>query len=265
MEYEFYPDVFWVRNFAMDALILLLVRRFRQRGGKTCRVLFSAGFGAGASVLLFLWLPGLSWYQLCMHGVINPVMVFFSFREKTLKSFGTDVLLSYGLTMLLGGLLGFGMETLGQWKYFPIWAIGGFGVCTLLFYGLLRQREARQIYEILLISNRKKFSLTGFLDTGNLLTDPMVQQPVHIIQESVLKETLEKEGLLVRYIPYHSLGQEQGLLPVVTLKAMYVKGMGEKGEESLTYIERPVFGLAKEKLFESRNYQVILNAKCNLG
>lgn len=265
MEYEFYPDVFWVRNFAMDALVLLLVRRFRRQGGKIRRIFFSAGFGAAASVLLFLWLPGFAWYQFCIHAVVNPMMVFFSFREKSLKSFGTDVLLAYVLTMLLGGFLSYGMETLGQWHYFWIWAAGGFGIGTLLLHGLLRRKEKQQTYEILLISNQQKLSLVGFLDTGNLLTDPMVHQPVHIIQECLLKEVLEKEGLLVRYIPFHSLGQEQGLLPVVTLKAMYVKGMGEKGEGSLSYIEKPVFGLAKEKLFRSRNYQVILNAKCNLG
>lgn len=265
MEYEFYPDVFWVRNFAMDALVLLLVRRFRRQGGKVCRIFFSAGFGAAASVLLFLCLPGFAWYQLCMHAVVNPLTVFLSFREKSLKSFGTDVLLSYVLTMLLGGFLSYGMETLGQWNYFWIWALGGFGIGTLLLHGLLRRKEAGQVYEILLISNEQKLSLLGFLDTGNLLTDPTVQQPVHIIQECLLQEVLEKEGLPLRYIPFHSLGQEQGLLPVVTLKAMYVKGMGEKGAESLAYVEKPVFGLAKEKLFQSRNYQVILNAKCNLG
>lgn len=261
MKYVVYLDVFWVMNFAMDALILLLMRQLGNRPVKVLRILLSAGFGATASVILFLWLPGLSWYQLCIHIVINPIMILFGFGKKNPKSFAKDVFQAYAMTFLLGGVLNFAVSTLGQWRHFAIWALGAFGLSMIILQRMQECRQEWDSYEILLLTNQGTMLLTGFLDTGNLLTDPIMKKPVHIIQEELLKEALTKEHLPVRYIPFHSLGQEEGLLPVVTLKAMYLKRMGEGTDAIPDFVDGPVFGLAKEKLFQNRGYQVILNAK----
>lgn len=260
MKYVVYLDVFWVMNFAMEALVLFLVRQLGKYPAKIWRILLSAGFGATASVILFLWLPGLSWYQLCIHVVINPIMILFGFGKKNPKIFARDMFRAYVMTLLLGGVLNFAVSTLGQWRYFAIWALAGFGLSMIILYKIEECRQEWDSYEILLLTHQETMLLTGFLDTGNLLTDPMMKKPVHIIQEELLKEALTKEHLPIRYIPFHSLGQEDGLLPVVTLKAMYVKRQGDGEEAVPRLVDGPVFGLAKEKLFQNRDYQVILNA-----
>lgn len=273
MKYVFYPDVFWVTNFAMDVLVLTLVRSIKRSRSCFWRILLSAAIGASASVLLFLWLstasvvlpfPGLrrfALYRLITHLLLNPLMLLLAFPQKSLKSFCKDLCAAYLAMMVLGGILSYGMTTLGQWKQFWIWALGGFGVCMLLL-SWLESRKTKQLeYELLLLTKERRLALTGFLDTGNQLEDPILKQPVHIIREQVLTEALTEEQLSVRYIPFHSLGQEHGLLPVVTLQAMYVRGIGEKAGILPLYIEKPVFGLANEKLFQRKEYQVILNAR----
>lgn len=261
MRYRVYLDVFWVTNFAMDALVLLLVRQLRKHSAGIWRIFLSAGFGATAAVFLFLQLPGWGWYQLLLHAVVNPWMVLIGLGKKKPKEFGADLLWTYGITLLLGGVLNWGMEAFGQWEYFWLWVLVGSFACLLAAYGIKRQQARRECFEVLLLTGREKLQLTGFLDTGNLLIDPFVHQPVHIIQEDLLETALEEEQMSIRYIPFHSLGKEQGMLPVVTLPAMYIRETEGNGKETVTFVERPVFGLAREKLFQNRDYQVILNAK----
>ena len=273
MRYVFYPDVFWVTNFAMDVLALTLARSIKKSRSRFWRILLSAALGASGSVLLFLGLSvaGLplfffvghrfTLYQLITHLMLNPLMLLTAFPVRSLKGFCKDMLITYLAMVALGGILSYGMTTLGQWKQFWIWALGGFGVCMLALSWLESRKVGQLEFELLLMTKERRLPSVGFLDTGNLLMDPILQQPVHIIQEQVLKEALKKEQLPVRYIPFHSLGQEHGLLPVVTLQAMYVKRVGEKNGIPPLYIEKPIFGLAREKLFQGKEYQVILNGR----
>ena len=262
MNYVFYPDVFWVTNFGMDVLVLLLVRRAKGSRSSLLRLLAASALGASVSVFLFLKLRSFLTYQLLLHVLVNPAMILLGFPLRGAGRFFKDAGLSYLMTVLLGGMLSFGMATLGQWNYFFLWALGAFGLALLTFGWLESRKSDGQSYEVLLLTGERTLTLTGFGDTGNLLLDPFVKQPVHIIQESLLREELSGRKFPIRYIPFHSLGQEQGLLPVVTLKAMYVRGTNEKRQAPAVYMEKPVFGLAKENLFQGKKYQVILNAKC---
>lgn len=261
MKYEIYLDVFWVTNFVMDMLVLALVRRCRKSRSSLARILLSSAIGATGSVLLFLNIHDAMIYQILVHFMVNPIMILIGFPVKNLRGLLKDFFMTYLMTLLLGGILSWAMTALDQWEHFWIWALGGVGICMLFLHWMEEQKSEELSYELLLLTGERKLRLTGFLDTGNLLTDPVVKQPVHIIQEDVLREELLKERLAVRYIPFHSLGQEQGLLPVVTLQAMYLRAAEEQGEVLPLYIEKPVFGLAKEKLFQNKKYQVILNAK----
>ncbi len=261
MRYVFYPDVFWVTNFLLDMLVLFLVRYFKKCKSSILRLMVSSMAGATGSVLLFLTMKQYGMYQLLVHCILNPLMILIAFPVKNARSFWKDFITVYVMMFLFGGLMSWWVENLGHWRHFWIWALGAFAILMLVLHWLESRKMGQHSYELLLLTGDRSIMVTGFLDTGNLLMDPILNQPVHIIQEELLKEEITKEQLHVRYIPYHSLGQEQGLLPVVTLKAMYIKGTQENEAVSPVYLEKPVFGLAREKLFQSQNYQVILNAK----
>lgn len=262
MKYVFYPDVFWVTNFVMDLLVLLLVRRAKKSRSRILRICLAAALGATASTFLFLTIHSFILCQILVHVLINPAVILIGFPIRGTGRFFRDMGMTYLVTVFLGGILSFGMATLGQWKYFFLWAVGAFGVGMLTLGWLEAGKSYSAGCQVLLLTGERSLTLNGFWDTGNLLEDPFVKQPVHIIQEELLKEELKGERLAVRYIPFHSLGQDQGLLRVVTLKAMYVGEQGGRGDAAPLYIEKPVFGLAKETLFQRENYQVILNARC---
>ena len=118
------------------------------------------------------------------------------------------------------------------------------------------RRQKDTIYDLLLITRQGKIPAKGFFDTGNLLVDPIVGKPVHIIKKEMLKGQVEQGQLLVRMIPFHSLGRDHGLLEAVTIEGMYIFR-----EDQPLYLEKPILGLAKENLFQDDRCQVILNGK----
>ena len=149
------------------------------------------------------------------------------------------------------------MSNLGGGRYFCFFLAGAMVFLWLadqLLGDFRRQKDI--IFDLLLVTQEGKLPVKGFFDTGNLLVDPMVGKPVHIIRKEILKEQVEKGKLLTRIIPFHSLGRENGLLETVTLEGMYIMKEGHP-----LYIEKPVLGLAEENLFQDDRCDVILNGK----
>lgn len=121
-------------------------------------------------------------------------------------------------------------------------------------------------------------SITGMalIDTGNQLKDWLTSHPVTIVQGDFINKLLEenikkqieeyqiaewgknkeffhtKERL--KYIPYHSLGNENGMLVGMYLDKMTLYIKGRKKE-----IKHPLIGIYAGKLSENQEYQIILH------
>ena len=93
----------------------------------------------------------------------------------------------------------------------------------------------------------------GFYDTGNCLKDPYTRKGVHIISEKLLSQ-FSMEHQKEVYIPYQALGKEEGLVKVYYLDSIKIQRDYEVLETEMV----PV-GIAEEKLFENKEYQIILN------
>jgi len=246
----------------MDFLALLFAGSLNRRHGSLFRLVVAAAFGSAATVLLFLFLHLFFLYQILLHVLIHPLTLLIAWKKTSLFEFFRDYVTVYLLMWLLGGVMNWGLSLSGGMGFW-IWAIAGCGGIAVGIRLLEARRSEKQVYEVLLQTSERSLHLKGFRDTGNLLTDPLGNRPVHIMQEDLLSKELSQNKLSIRLIPYRSLGQEHGLLPVVTLNGMYVRSQKREKREMETpiYIERPVLGLTKEELFQKKEYQIILNAK----
>lgn len=257
MNYELYADIWFVTNFTMDAIALWLSGKLTKHKIRCRRLLLAGLLGTTTSLVFFFWLRHYIFYLLLVHMLVNPAMVYLCFQSRKIKEFLAQWAVTYLAVILLGGILQAGRNL------FPAagscWLLAG-GLFLLLLgekaAGYLKRRK-ETVLRLLILTESGQFPAVGFYDTGNLLQDPLVHQPVHIIKGELLEKQLAEEQLPVRLIPYHSLGTEAGLLEAVTLKGMYIFC----GETS-RYLERPVFGLAREQLFQSRECDVILNGTC---
>lgn len=257
MKYELYADIWFVTNVTMDAIALWLSGKLTKQKIRCRRLLLAGLLGTTVSLVFFFCLHHYTCYLLLVHLLLNPAMVWLCFQSRKVKEFLAQWAVTYLAVVLLGGILQAGRNL------FPAvsgcWLLAA-GLCVLLAgekaAGYLKGRK-ETVFRLLILTETGQFSAMGFYDTGNLLKDPLVNQPVHIMKGDLLKEQLAEEHLPVRLIPYHSLGTEAGLLEAVTLKGMYIFC-----GETARYLEKPVFGIAREELFQSREYDVILNGTC---
>ncbi|MEG1945754.1 MAG: sigma-E processing peptidase SpoIIGA [Lachnospiraceae bacterium] len=257
MRYELYADILFITNFTMDCIALTITGKIIKQKIRYRWILLAGLLGTVGSMCFFFWINHYILYQLGVHFLINPLMVWVCFHSKKWKEFLMQWFFTYLAVIVLGGVMEWGMGSLVGAKYFWI-----FLPMALFFLVLLDQcsaafhRQKKTVYDLLLVTSSGKLPLKGFYDTGNLLMDPMVHKPVHIIKEQSLEAIFDMNTLPVRMIPFHSLGKESGLIKAVTLEGMYILK-----ENTSLYLEKPVFGIAKEKLFQNDNYDVILNGK----
>lgn len=258
MKYELYADVWFATNFIMDSIALWICGKLMKQKIRVRRVILGSLLGTTGSILFFFFLKSYTFYLLLVHLVINPVMVFICFRSRRWKEFLAQWFFTYLVVIFMGGILEFSM---GMWNSTIFYWIAVLGAVALIFLAeeieSVWKRKRETVFELLILTGREQISARGFFDTGNLLRDPLVNRPVHILKRELLEKELEEGKLSIRLIPFHSLGTENGLLETVTLEGMYILK-----EEVPIYLEKPVFGIAREQLFQSNDYDVILNGTC---
>lgn len=257
MKYELYADVWFVTNFSMDIIALWIAGRIMKQRVRVWRLLLAGFVGTSGAMCLFFFLSDYTWYQLGVHFLANPLMVWLCYRSRKWKQFFCQWFLSYLSVILLGGFLQWSASGRGAGSNFWIYLAGAalFLAAAEKIMGSIR-RQKDTVCELLLVTRAGNIAVKGFFDTGNLLVDPTVGKPVHIIRREILEGQIEEGQLMTRLIPFHSLGEENGMLEAVTIEGMYILK-----EEQPLYLEKPVLGLAREKLFQYERYDVILNGR----
>lgn len=116
-------------------------------------------------------------------------------------------------------------------------------ICALLFLRLAveliraRRQADRNLMEVSVSMGGQLWRLTGFIDSGNLLREPLSGKPVALVGKALMEEMLA--GLSdadVRYaaVPYRAVGTERGLLD--GWRADYIAFEGEQ-------VKRPVLAV----------------------
>lgn len=131
-------------------------------------------------------------------------------------------------------------------------AIAGYGVIRYL---IGYRNRGRHIYPVRLKKDARILEVKGYLDSGNQLRDPYTGQYISILSHRKAKEFMDEKKDLIRYVPYRSLGEPEGLLAVINVDEMvlYV------GNRKLR-MEHMAIGIANEGLLEGKEYDLILHA-----
>lgn len=177
----------------------------------------------------------------------------------------------YLTTSALGGFIhilyyytafGFFVNSLGKGGgSASLWLVLGSSVIAApavkLFFefaaGRLSNAGARSIAVI--CNKDKEIRLDALCDTGNSLTDPLYGEPVNVVEAGCVQELVGAyEECSYHLIPYSSIGNDKGLIPVVRLDRLTV--IGTKGT---FIIDRPLFALYSGKFAAQTDYKVIIH------
>ncbi len=255
MYYELYVDVLFLVNFMMDYILLLIVRRMLKCSATYGRVCVGALLGAALTCLIVILPVPYVVKFLFSYLFINTLMLVTGLKIRKIKTLVKAVILLYIGTFLLGGILGYVRQYVRTGSFLFAMAILGYYAILGIWNFISHIRRVEDtICQVELYYAGNVYEMRGLIDTGNHLCDPISGQPVSVLDGEKGTEILGDsipEGL--RYIPYHSIGKENGMMAIFQIERMCVHRQEE------CWLEKPLLAISEEQISKTNEYQMILN------
>lgn len=270
MTVTLYLDIYFFVNFAMDILLLLMVRKILKLSPKKGRLAL-AGFAGALWACVLVYLPvlpalleaGATWV------LGGGMMIFLAFGRMALAEFGKTVCTLWLVSAAAGGV----MTALGDHVRMGWYMAGGmiparfsaisllcwmagiyFGICACVAFVKAQIRERDNLYEVTLTYRGKKKQVTALYDTGNRLYEPYGHEPVHIITYDACIQLCETVSQVI-YIPFQAVGTESGMLPGIRVDEMEVA----QGGKTVMHYDRPWLAISRERLSPGHRYEMLLH------
>lgn len=273
--YIVYLDVFFMINFIMDYMIILITSRIAKVKKKRIRQLAGAGCGALYSVIVIKPLTNHLFKITLVNILIAAVMVLISFGFTSASVYIKSVFLLFVVSFTMSGIINYLYYSTVIGKYVRNVLSGNsnkvvnarkFILVSVLAYILLSaivriifsvRKDMELYYDVKITFRGKSVVVRGLYDTGNGLTEPVSGKMVHIAEYKILKPLLEgdekaKENIYV--IPFHSIGEEDGIMYGIRMDEMVVLV-----DDEPKFLYNPIIGIYTGNVSKRGNYSVILN------
>lgn len=273
--YIVYLDVFFMINFIMDYMIILITSRIAKVKKKRIRQLAGAGCGALYSVIVIKPLTNHLFKITLVNILIAAVMVLISFGFTSASVYIKNVFLLFVVSFTMSGIINYLYYSTVIGKYVRNVLSGNsnkvvnarkFILVSVLAYILLSaivriifsiRKDMELYYDVKITFRGKSVVVRGLYDTGNGLTEPVSGKMVHIAEYKILKPLLEgdekaKENIYV--IPFRSIGEEDGIMYGIRMDEMVVLV-----DDEPKFLYNPIIGIYTGNVSKRGNYSVILN------
>ena len=226
-----YIDLFFLFNTIMDIIIITSVSILLKRNTTYKRILISSLLGGISSLMLFT-----SINRLLLELITIILMITIAFKYKNIRYFLTNILYTYILSILLGGLIYLfnSKVTLNIYLNYLVIIVLSIEVMTLYIKENKKIKNTyNNYYKVdIYFKDKEKISLIGFLDTGNNLYDPYKKRPIILVDKKYQKED---KFILV---PYHTINGE-GLLKCIKPEKVYIEKIGYKNNLLVAFSSSP--------------------------
>lgn len=215
-------------------------------GGSGAVMILLSGIGYGVCYVFLILLLDFTMLVLCMKGLLG--------RKDVFRQLVMGIIYFHGIAFAHGKLMECADRVAGGKAARVLVSVIMVGaVIFMMIYH--RIMENRCIYEVVLTENGESIELKALFDTGNLLTDPVSGKPVSVVEETdFLRQWLAKYPQKYKVIPYHSIGNEHGILEGMVLDELMIQKKNEKKVEKDTII-----ALYAGRLSKDGTFQMILN------
>ena len=105
MYYELYIDVFFLENFMMDSLLLLIINRVMNNGRPPGRILLGGITGSLLTCLVVAVAIPPAVRTIIFHTLVNSAMLFAGLRIRRFSQFVQAFLLLYAAAVITGGIM----------------------------------------------------------------------------------------------------------------------------------------------------------------
>ena len=284
-----YLDVVIIENLIMNAIIIYATAIVLKVKVKHLRIIISSLIGAIYSVLSYISDLEI-YNNLFLKIFLSVVMVYIAFIPKNIKLLLKQILIFYLTSFLFGGvafaliyiikpqevLMKDGLF-LGMYPLKTVF-LGAIVATTILItaFKVVKNNITKKdmMCNVSIELNNKTVHIKAMIDTGNMLKEPISGLPVIVIENTALYELLPREILenseeilggdfqkipedikdtyipKFRWIPYSSLGKQNGML--VGLKADKV--IVEKEDQIIEHTD-VIIGIYNKSLTKKGEYR----------
>lgn len=257
--YSIYADVIIANNFTIDFMLLMIVKKMMKLETRKGGIILASMAGAlyALAVTIFPF-PVFFLQSIVTYCAASALMVALAFKIKGVRAMLRAVAGLYLAAVMTAGLLEL-FRAGGFFTSFYLYAAAAIISLTLTMYLWRTVRESAStgghLYGVLIKYQGREARFTGFLDTGNRLTEPYTGNPVSIISAESCKELFGAVNAVL-LVPFRSVGKNSGILPTVRADRMEIEKEGHK-----KIIEKPYIAISEEKLSQNDTYQILLNEK----
>ncbi len=262
MDSVLYIDLLFLWNFWMNALILFLVKQI-TRTHRTVWCLLAAAAGALLGCL------GVTGYIILAEAWCLLLAEVLAVVLMNWIAFGGKKLLWHLLLYLITGTAVAGLflsvtsrtaGTCGESAMAVVLVSGTAGAFCILLEknSRIRWKEEHMKAKTVLEFGGNKLPATALMDTGNKLYDPFFHKPVILVDEKMMKGLLDQcrkeHPERLHYIPFHSVGMDNGMLEGMTLDSVSIQW-----QEKKVQVTGVIAAATKESLYQGKDYQVIFH------
>lgn len=256
-----YLDIFFLVNAGMDFVVLMLESFFQKRRVRLWRLILAAIAGAGISTgFLIFGVRRHIWLVLLLYLAGSIGILRIAFGKTTVGALIQNLVFFYIAAFLLAGILMQLQNVLGI-QGGSFFLLAGAGATLVVVHHMIPagrrwQSKTERYFPVSISCGAKSVHGIGLLDTGNHLTEPFSHKPV-VIGEKKFVEPLfaGQEKPLIRYIPFHSVGENSGMLPAFRAECMEIKG-----PDGVCCIEKqPWIAVCENNVSVDGEYEVILH------
>ena len=274
-----YLDIILIENILMNYIILFATGFIQKIQMKQVRLIISGSFGGIYAILSYLnIIPIYSYFF--MKILLSIIMIYIAFSVQNIKKMLKSVILFYLSSFVMGGcalallylirpenIMFKNGVLVGTYpiKITIIAGAVGFILVQIAFSINKRQLNKKDMIGKLEISiNKRKAEFRAYIDSGNMLKEPITKEPVIIVEKEKLQnlinidleqmlggEGLNDNKLKFRIIPFNSIGNQNGIL--IGIKPDFVKITFDDIEK---YAENVIIGLYDKKI--NKNYNALI-------
>lgn len=227
------------------------------------RVLMAAVLGAVTSTLMLV--VGLHFgllYILILLGM-GSAMMSIAMKQKSRNDILLGIVYYFTLVFVFSKLLKGGEWITKNQLNGMVVAIIVIGVMSIaLLYIIYQNRKNRQntIYQVSIVEQGKRIDVKALFDTGNALREPFSGKPVSIIESEVWRAVInEPKPEHYKIIPFHSIGQEHGVLNGMEIDELIIWADDRKIVQKQAIIALYEGSLSKDKSFQMILHQGLMN------
>ena len=286
-----YLDIIFFENILMNYIILAAVNVVTKNDTthRQLRMITSSFIGSVYAVITYLKIFKI-YESIFAKIILSVVMIYITFAPKIVKELVKKLLIFYMASFVFGGCTIALMYVInpenvklkngvfvGTYpiKVAVIAGVIAFVVMQIVFKINKSKITAKDmICTLKILFNNKEVEMKAFIDTGNMLKDPISELPVIVVEEKIMKKIIPDEFFeyihnnlggdwekseiemyknKIRIIPFMSLGKENGLLVGIKVDEVQVFTYDEEKR-----IKDVIVGIYRKNLSKENKYHALI-------